>query len=115
MLSLVKRNGWPSRMLSPWISTEPSRPAVKLVVARLERPFLEGAGGLDGQVAQVHRVPEDDAVGDAVVDIALVVVGKAQADHLDVGSARLLDGLGGAGDGRRADGHDELDARGRRS
>src|SRR5262249_13397124 len=42
---------------------------------------------------------------------SLVVVWKTQADHLDVGTAGLLDSLGGAGDGRRAYGHDQLDRR----
>ena len=109
MLSLVKRYGWPSRMLSPSISTVPSRPAVRLVAPGFKVPSFRARGGLDGQVAEVHRVPEDDAVGDAFVNIPLVVIGEPQADHLDVGAAGLLDGLGGAGDGRRADGHDELD------
>src|SRR5215831_16971838 len=58
-------------------------------VAALEDSVLEGPGGLDSQVAEVHRVPEDDAVGDPLVDIPLVVVGQAQADHLDVGPAGL--------------------------
>ena len=43
MLSLVKRYGWPSRMLSPLISTEPSRPAVRLVAPGFNVPSLQGA------------------------------------------------------------------------
>ena len=87
MLSLVKRNGWPSRMLSPLISILPSRPASIDVAPGFKAACFQGGGGLDGQVAQVHRVPEDDAVGYSFVNIAFVVIGQAQADHLDVGAA----------------------------
>ena len=75
MLSLVKRYGWPSRMLSPLISTEPSRPAVKLAAPGFKVPSFKRPGGLDRQVAQVRGIPEDDAVGNTGVNIAFVVIG----------------------------------------
>ena len=89
MLSLVNVNGSPSRMLSPCDleRARAGRPS-KRRVARLERALVERVGGVDGEVAEVHRVPQDDAVGDARVDVPLVVVGQAQADHLHVARGR---------------------------
>src|SRR5476649_1878924 len=59
--------------------------------AGLELVLGDGDAGVGAEVAEVHRVPEDDAVGHAFMDVALVLVGQAEADDLHLaGLAGLL-------------------------
>ena len=80
-------------------------------VARLERAVAQCIGRIDREIAQVHRVPQHDALGDALMNVVLVLVGQTQADDFHIVAAGLLDGLGGARHGRRADRHDQFHVR----
>src|SRR4051812_1236962 len=64
------------------------------IVAGPQGSLVQGARSVNRQIAQVHGVPEHNAIGDAFVDITFIVIRKAQTDDLDVAPARLLDGLG---------------------
>ena len=77
--------------------------------AFFEFVFGHGDGGVDREVTEVAGVPEDDAVRDALADVAFVFVGQTETDYLHfAGFARLLDGFGGTGDAGGADGHDKF-------
>src|ERR1019366_9408883 len=67
-------------------------------IAGAQRSAFEAVGCLDRQIAEVHRVPEDHAIGDALVDVLFVVIGQAQADDLHVFVRGLIDRLRGRRD-----------------
>src|SRR5262245_3066227 len=51
-------------------------------IAGLKGPGTESGGRVDREIAEIHGVPQDDAIGDPFVNVSLIVVGQTQADDL---------------------------------
>ena len=67
--------------------------------------------GVHHQITQIARIPQDDGLHDAAVDVRLVDVRQRQTDHVDVAAACLSDGFRRSGNGRRRNRHHELHVR----
>ena len=69
--------------------------------------LAEQVGGVDGEIAQVDRAPEDELLHGAVVDVLPHQAGQADAGDRDlVGLAGVAHGLGRAGQRHRRDAPD---------
>ena len=111
MLLLLNSIGAPRMIWLSRTSIWPSRPAVSVARAGRELVLRDERAGVDGQVSEVARVPEDDRLHHAVVDVRLVDVRQRQADHVDVLAAGLPHRLGRARHRRRRDRHHQLHRR----
>ena len=101
----------PSRIWSSRTTTVPSRPERNETA-----PPREGAGGqrlraCSHQIAQVARLPHHDAFDRAVLDMAPAEGGQRNARHPDVVALRSPQGCGRAGNRRRTEANDRLEAR----
>ena len=109
MFSLSEDEGLSEKHVIAFDFERSKAPRFQRCCTGFEGAIGKGFRSIDGQVAEVFGVPQDNARGDAIVHVALVLVGQAKADDFHVLPTALLDGFGSSGNRRRADGHEDLD------
>src|SRR6202158_4206109 len=78
------------------------------LIAALKLTVGERVPGIDCQVPQIQSVPKYDVIDHTSVDVVLAHVRQRQPCDFDIGAAGLFHGLGGSGNCRGGNCHDQL-------